>query len=200
MIYHRWSVVLSLWLCAISGRRTTKKEKHEEVGQIKISILNGSPKAGNTAAMVNAFAKEAGHEVEILHVGRMKINGCLGCEYCHGKGEGVCIQKDDMAKVMPAYREADMIVYASPIYYFDMTAQLSAAIQRVYAIGKPARATKAALLLSSASPNPYEGAVATYKGMLAFMGIEDCGIITAAGEENGSEAKMAEIRAFAKAL
>lgn len=170
---------------------------------MKIAVLNGSPKVGNTAAMVNAFAegaKEAGHEVEILHVGKMKINGCLGCEYCHGKGEGQCVQKDDMEKVMPAYKDADMVVFASPIYYFGMTAQLSAAIQRVYAIGKPAKATKAALLLSSGSPTPYDGAIATYKGILAYTGIEDAGIITAAGEENGSEAKLAEIRAFAKAL
>lgn len=170
---------------------------------MKIAILNGSPRTGNTAAMIHAFAegaKEAGHEVEILHVGKMKIGGCLACEYCHGKGEGVCIQKDDMAKVMPAYKEADMIVYASPIYYFGMTAQLSAAIQRVYAIGKPAKATKAALLLSSGSPAPYTGAIATYKDMLAYTGIENAGIFTAAGEENGSEAKLAEIKAFAKAL
>ena len=170
---------------------------------MKIAILNGSPKVGNTAAMVNAFAegaKEAGHEVEILHVGKMKINGCLACEYCHTKGEGTCVQKDDMEKVMPAYKEADMVVYASPIYYFDMSALLSAAIQRVYAIGKPAKATKAALLLSSASPNPYDGAIATYKAMTAFTGLADAGIITAAGEENNSEAKMAEIKAFAAAL
>ncbi|MBQ6646690.1 MAG: flavodoxin family protein [Clostridia bacterium] len=170
---------------------------------MKIAILNGSPKVGNTAAMVNAFAegaKEAGHEVEILHVGKMKISGCLGCEYCHGKGEGTCIQKDDMAKVMPAYKEADMIVYASPIYYFGMTAQLTAAMQRVYAIGKPAKATKAALLLSSGSPAPYAGAIGTYKDMLSYMGIADAGIITAAGAENGSEAKLSEIRAFAKSL
>ena len=88
---------------------------------MKIAILNGSPKVGNTAAMVNAFAegaKEAGHEVEILHVGKMKINGCLACEFCHGKGAGTCVQKDDMEKVMPAYKEADMVVFASPIYYY----------------------------------------------------------------------------------
>ena len=101
---------------------------------------------------------------------------------------------------MPAYRDSDMLVFASPIYYFDVTAQLSAAIQRVYAIGKPAKATRAALLLSSASPNPFEGAIATYKTMLGFMGLEDAGIITAAGDENGSEAKLTEIRDFAKAL
>ena len=170
---------------------------------MKITVLNGSPRKQNTAAMVDAFAegaKAAGHEVEVLQVGRMKINGCLACEYCHGKGEGKCVQKDDMEKVMPAYMDCDMIVFASPIYYFDMTAQLSAAIQRVYAIGKPTKATKAALLLSSASPNPFEGAIATYKTMLGFMGLEDAGIITAAGDENGSEAKLSEIREFARAL
>ncbi len=170
---------------------------------MKITILNGSPRKQNTAAMVDAFAegaKAAGHEVEVIQVGKLKINGCLACEYCHGKGEGKCIQKDDMEKVMPAYKDCDMVVFASPIYYFDVTAQLSAAIQRVYAIGKPPKAAKAALLLSSASPNPFEGAIATYKTMVGFMGLEDAGIITAAGEENGSEAKLEEIRAFARAL
>ena len=55
---------------------------------MKIAILNGSPRKENTAAMVEAFAegaREAGHEVDILHVGKMKINGCLGCEFCHTK-------------------------------------------------------------------------------------------------------------------
>ena len=170
---------------------------------MRIAILNGSPKTGNTSAMVKAFAEgaeAAGHEVDVLHVGKMKIAGCLGCEYCHTKGEGKCVQQDDMAKVLPAYLESDMIVYASPVYYFGMTAQIMAAIQRVYCIGKPAKATKSALLLSSASPAPYAGSIATYKDMLAFTGIEDCGVITAAGEENGSEAKLAEIREFAKNL
>ena len=68
---------------------------------MKIAILNGSPRKENTAAMVDAFkagAEEAGNEVCVLHVGRMKINGCLGCEYCHSKGEGQCVQKDDMGR------------------------------------------------------------------------------------------------------
>ncbi len=170
---------------------------------MKIAVLNGSPREGNTAAMIAAFkegAEAAGHEVEVLHVGRMKIAGCLACEYCHGKGQGTCVQKDDMEKVMPAYKEADMIVYGSPIYYFNLTAQLCAAMQRVYAIGKPAKAKKAALLLSSASAGVYAGPIGAYKSAVGFMGLEDMGIITAAGEENGSDAKLEEIRAFAKGL
>ena len=169
---------------------------------MKIAILNGSARAENTAAMAEAFrqgAEAAGHEVEVLHVGRMKINGCLGCEYCHGKGEGACIQKDDMEKIMPAYRECDMIVFASPIYYFSMTAQLEAALQRVYCIGKPAKAAKAALLLSSAS-GAYDAAITQYKTFTGYVGMRDMGILTATGEENKSEAKLAEIRAFAEKL
>ena len=169
---------------------------------MKITVLNGSPRKENTYAMAEAFkagAEEAGHEVEIMNVGKMKIAGCLACEYCHTKGEGKCVQRDDMDQVIEAYKTSDMVVFASPIYYFGLTAQISAAIQRVYCIGKPA-ASKAALLLSSGSPNPFAGAIDTYKAILAYTGIEDAGIITAAGEENKSEAKLAEIREFAKNL
>lgn len=170
---------------------------------MKITILNGSPRKQNTAAMVEAFAagaREAGHEVDVLHVGRMNIAGCKGCEYCHTKGEGKCVQKDDMDKVIPAYLESDMLIFASPVYYFGMTAQLAAAIQRVYCIGKPAKAKKAALLLSSGSPNTGRSAVASYQDMLAYMGIEDAGVCALAGEENKSEEKLAAIRDFAKSL
>lgn len=169
---------------------------------MRIAILNGSPRKENTAAMIEAFkegAEEAGHEVEVLHVGKMKINGCLACEYCHTKGEGKCIQKDDLEKIMPAYLESDMVVFASPIYYFAPTAQLEAAWQRVYCIGKPAKATKAALLLSSGS-GAYDAAIAQYKAFTGYVGIQDMGVCTATGDENKSEAKLAEIKAFAKTL
>ncbi len=170
---------------------------------MKIAVLNGSPRKENTSAMVQAFAegaRAAGHTVEEYQVGKMKIAGCLGCEYCHTKGEGACIQKDDLEKIMPAYKEADMIVFASPIYYFTMTAQMEAAIQRVYCIGKPAKAKKAALLLSSGSPGVYDGATMQFKAYMAYAGIEVAGIITANGAENRSEAKLNEIKAFAKSL
>ena len=170
---------------------------------MKIAILNGSPRKENTEAMVNAFAegaREAGHEVEILHVGRMNIAGCKGCEYCHTKGEGKCVQKDDMEQVIPAYIDSDMIVFASPVYYFGLTAQMNAAIQRVYCIGKPVKAKKAALLLSSGSPDTGRGAVTSYQDMLSFMGIENAGVCAFAGAENKDPEKLADIRDFAKSL
>ena len=170
---------------------------------MKIAIFNGSPRKANTSAMVQAFmegAKAAGHDVEEYQVGKMKIAGCLGCEYCHTKGAGTCIQKDDLDKIMPAYKEADMIVFASPIYYFGMTAQMEAAIQRVYCIGKPAKATKAALLLSSGSPGVYDASIAQIKAYMSYVKMELVGVITANGAENSSEAKLNEVREFAKAL
>lgn len=70
---------------------------------MKILILNGSPRPqGNTAKMAAAFretAVSAGHEVVSFDVCRMNIKGCLACEYCHGKGGGKCIQKDDMHEI-----------------------------------------------------------------------------------------------------
>ena len=170
---------------------------------MKITVLNGSPRKQNTSFMVDAFvagAEEAGHTVEVIQVGKMKIGGCLGCEYCHGKGEGQCIQKDDMEKVYPAFADCDMIVFASPIYYFGMTAQIAAAIQRVYALMKWPKATKAALLLSSMSPNVYDGAIATYKGILGFTGIEDAGVFTAKDPENSTDELKQTIYDFAKGL
>ena len=170
---------------------------------MKIAVLNGSPRKETTTAMVQAFregAETAGHVVEEYQVGKMKIAGCLACEYCHTKGEGACIQKDDLEKILPAYKEADMIVFASPIYYFTMSAQIEAAIQRVYCIGKPLKAKKAALLLTSGSPGVYDSAIAQFKGYTAYTGIEAAGVITSNGEENGSEAKLNEVRDFAKAL
>lgn len=170
---------------------------------MKIAVFNGSPRKESTSAMVQAFregAEAAGHQVEEYQVGKMKIAGCLGCEYCHTKGAGTCIQKDDMEKILPAYKEADMVVFASPIYYFTMTAQMEAAIQRVYCIGKPLKAKKVALLLTSGSPGVYDGAIAQFKAYMGYAGIEAAGIITSNGAENKSEAKLNEIREFAKAL
>lgn len=86
---------------------------------MKILILNGSPRPnGNTAALVSAFvegAKENGHEITVVPVCQKKIAGCLACEYCHTKGEGRCIQHDDMQEVYPVLAEAEMIVLASPV-------------------------------------------------------------------------------------
>lgn len=170
---------------------------------MKILVLNGSPTPnGNTVALVNAFKEGAvskGHEVTVVDVAHKKVNGCLACEYCHNHG-GQCVQKDDMQQIYPVVQEADMIVFASPIYYFTMSAQLEAVIHRFYAINHPAKAKYSALLLSSYSPNVYTGSIAQYKDMIAYMGITDKGIVTADNSTNKTPAKLAEAKELGASL
>ncbi len=82
---------------------------------MKILVFNGSPRPhGNTAAMVEAFAKgarENGHQVDVVNVCQKKIAGCMACEYCHKEDSGherQCVQKDDMQEVYPLLDEAEM--------------------------------------------------------------------------------------------
>lgn len=172
---------------------------------MKILVLNGSPRRqGNTAAMVGAFADgaaESGHEVTVVNVCQKKIAGCLACEYCHTKGEGKCIQQDDMQEVYPVLEEAEMIVLASPVYYHSFTGQLQCAINRIYALDKPKNLKKAALILSSGSDHVYCGAIYEYQNsFLNYLKLEDMGIFSAYGRQNQSEEKLNELREFGRSL
>ena len=172
---------------------------------MKILVLNGSPRPrGNTAAMVEAFAegaRESGHEVTVIPVCQKKIGGCLACEYCHTKGEGKCVQQDDMQEIYPVLEEAEMIVLASPIYYHSFTGQLQCAINRIYALDKPKNLKKAALIMSSGSDHVYCGAIYEYQNsFLNYLKLEDMGIYSAYGEQNKSQAKLEELKAFGKGL
>ncbi len=73
---------------------------------MRILVLNGSSRPkGNTKQMVNAFqegVESAGHRVDVIDVCKKKIASCLACEYCHTKGNGVCVQKDEYSKKYPA--------------------------------------------------------------------------------------------------
>lgn len=172
---------------------------------MKILVLNGSPRPhGNTAAMVEAFAEgasEAGHSVKVIPVCQHRIAGCIACEYCHTKGNGRCIQQDDMQMVYPLLEEAEMIVLASPIYYHSFTGQLQCAINRIYALDKPKNLRKAALLMSSGSDHVYCGAIYEYQNsFLNYLHLENMGIFSAFDKQNKSEEKLAELREFGRNL
>ena len=172
---------------------------------MNILVLNGSPRPnGNTAAMVDAFvegANENGHAITVVPVCQKKIAGCLACEYCHTKGEGQCVQKDDMQEVYPVLAEAEMIVLASPIYYHSLTGQLQCAVNRIYALDKPKKLKKAALILSSGDDKVYDGAIYEYQNsFLNYLKLENMGIFTAHGKQNKTEEKLCELREFGRSL
>ena len=150
-----------------------------------ITILNGSPrKGGNTEIMVDALkkgAEESGHQVEKINLAGKKITGCLGCQYCFSH-EGVCVQKDDMAAILEVLDQTDLLVFASPIYWFDITGQLKCVIDRMYARGKTGyHFHKSMLMLDSAAEGVYQAALAQYQSIAAYLRWEDKGVITISG-------------------
>lgn len=175
---------------------------------MRILVLNGSPRLkGNTKQMIEAFregAETAGHQVDVADVCRMKIGGCLACEYCHTKGSGSCIQKDGMQTIYALLKEAEMIVIASPIYYHGISGQLKCVLDRFYSAAyprKPKNLKKAAMILSSGDANMYDGAMFSFKGdFLDYLRLEDMGVFTAYGSENGSTAKLDELKNFGLSL
>lgn len=102
----------------------------------KVLILSGSPrKDGNSDILCNQFAKgalEAGNQVEVVRVADKKIAPCRACYYCRSHG-GECVIKDDMAEVLQKMIDADVIVLASPVYFYSIDAQLKAVIDRTVA-------------------------------------------------------------------
>lgn len=101
----------------------------------KILILSGSPrKGGNSDILCDRFAegaREAGHDVEKIRVAEKRIGYCRACYAC--KEEGVCVLRDDMAEMLQKMIEADVLVLASPVYFYSIDAQLKAVIDRTVA-------------------------------------------------------------------
>ena len=159
-----------------------------------ILILNGSPrKNGSTASLVKAFtegARHSGNEVREAYIQGMKINTCLGCDACMKTHAG-CVQKDEgMAKIYEDLTWCDVIVFASPVYFGYLTAQLKTVIDRMWAwFNLPGNFTakKKAVLISTARGTDYSMVLDQYGIYTKYMGWEDLGHILGAGKE--SEAK-----------
>lgn len=101
----------------------------------KVLILSGSPrKNGNSDILCDEFmkgAKESGNEVEKIRVSEKNIGYCRACYAC--KETGICAIKDDMGEVLQKMIDADVIVLASPVYFYSIDAQLKALIDRTVA-------------------------------------------------------------------
>ncbi|MDE5883504.1 MAG: flavodoxin family protein [Oscillospiraceae bacterium] len=174
---------------------------------MNILILNGSPRPkGSTAAMIQAFSEsaEVHHNIAVINVCQKKIAGCLACEYCHTKGNGTCIQKDDMQEIYYLLKDTEMLVIASPIYYHGISGQLKCTIDRFYAAAYPRKSmklSKIAMFLSSGDPSMYDGAIFSYQGdFLDYLGLQDMGIFTSHGSQNQSPEKLQELRNFGASL
>ncbi len=164
----------------------------------KIIILNGSPrKSGNTAALTAAFTKgaeEAENQVTEFFLDKMNIHGCKGC-FGGGKNpDSPCVQKDDMDKIYPVYKEADIIVLATPLYYWTISGQLKCAFDRLFAVAECdpnyCNPVKECALLMAAEGNDFEETLYWYDRLEKHLGWKNigkvlCGGVMAVGDIKG---------------
>ncbi len=121
---------------------------------MKILVINGSARKGNTSTAIQAFAEGAantanGNEVEILAADKLSIAPCKGCGSCQcSKG---CIDKDDTNPTVDKIVSADMIVFATPVYWWGITAQTKLVIDKCYCKGQYLRGKKVGLIVVGAA-------------------------------------------------
>ena len=154
--------------------------------KMKILVITGSPrKNGNSATLADHFirgAKEAGHEVVRFDAAFKKVHPCIACNSCGM--DGPCVFKDDFEFVRKHIVEADCVVFATPMYYFGISAQLKTVIDRFYAINGSIHVPKKAVLLMTYANTAASEAVpiqSHYEVLLKYLGWTDAGQVIAPG-------------------
>lgn len=159
-----------------------------------LAVIGSGKTGGNTEKLVDAFAKgaeESGHTVVKLHLGRTKISPCVGCNAC--RTTGACVQKDGFEELLAAFHACDIVALATPLYFWGISAQLKAVIDRLYAIGEkdprgdyflyPQR--KCVLLATAADISrhfwAFELVEQYYRRLVSYLRWEDLGTLLATG-------------------
>lgn len=155
----------------------------------KILVLTGSSrKGGNSDLLADAFmkgAKAAGHEITKFECGHKNIKPCIACNACYSK-EGACTFGDDFNELAPLLEQSDMIVLATPMYWFTFPAQLKAGLDKMYAllIGGRQSSIQESMLLACGEcedQSDYEGLIKTYQKIASYQKWKDEGILVASG-------------------
>lgn len=171
----------------------------------RILIVKGSPrKAGNSATLarqVAAGAEATGAQVESIYLHELDIQPCDACESCQLGLEVGCVVEDDMQSLYPKIREADAIVYASPIYWFTVTAQLKLFMDRCYALGGGPQdpedhglaGKRFGVVLTYGDDDPFDSgavnAIRTFQDAFRYVSAELVGIVYGHGSDPGEVSK-----------
>ena len=154
---------------------------------MKIVVLEGSPnKNASTHILADCFrqgAEGAGHTVELINVAHAKIHLCIGCIHCGY--EGPCVQKDEVEAIRGKILEADMMVFATPLYYYGMSAQLKTMVDRFCAFNSSIQRKhmKSALLAVAWNSDnwTFEALEAHYKTLVRYLNLQDMGMVLGYG-------------------
>lgn len=137
-------------------------------------------------------AVDAGHTVTEFFLSELTIAGCKGCFGGRSGRDYPCVQKDDMERIYPAVRACDVVVLASPLYYWSLSGQLKTAMDRLFALeehdGNLLRGhDRCGVLLMAAEGNGFEDALAYYSHLMAHLRWKDLGHVLAGGNEAAGE-------------
>lgn len=158
---------------------------------MKLLALLGSPRRkGNTATLLNAFLKGVedmgGAEIEYVNLHEKDIKPCMDCKSCWKPPYLKCIINDDMRLLHEEVIQSDILVFATPIYWWNISAQLKLFIDRLYALGGEGRAHKCfkgkkiVVLMTYEGDDPNTGAqlvVDAFKYIAEYLKMEIAGVL-----------------------
>jgi len=153
----------------------------------KVLVLSASPrKGGNSDLLCDQFiagALEAGNRAEKILIQEKKINFCIGCMTCQSNG-GACVHDDDMAEILEKMIRADVLVLATPVYFYNMDAQMKVLIDRTCPRYTEISNKKVYLIATSTDTGPeaMDGTINGFKAALScYPNAEVAGIICGTG-------------------
>lgn len=159
-----------------------------------VIIISSSPRTGgNSETLAKEFergAKESGNNVEFVRLKDLNLGYCIGCYACHKSGK--CFQSDGMNELGEKLTKADVIVFATPVYYYSMSGQLKVFIDRLVPYYTKIRAD--IYLIASqwdSSKEMMENTLNSIRGCTrdCFENCEEKGVIYGVGLENLNDAK-----------
>ena len=181
----------------------------------KILFITSSwRKKSNSACLAFHAAEGAennGHEVTTVDIARLNIGACRGCLACQKTKSGRCVHQDDMSQFYPLLEEADVLVFASPVYWFNLCGQIKQFIDRCYALaikelpdgtvcfGKK----KIGVVLAYEGEDPFDAgavnAIRSVQDMCSFLGATFAGALYGTAHNEGEVATNTALREKARA-
>ena len=152
--------------------------------------LRGNSNSEILAKECEKGAKEAGHNVELVSLKGKDIKFCIGCLVCQSKGS--CVLKDDVAEIMEKVKEAEVIVFATPIYYYEMSGQMKTLLDRLNPLYPVEYSFRDIYMIATAAENEESTFDKAYQGLQGWV---DCfekaelkGIVTGGGINDANDA------------
>ena len=162
-----------------------------------VLIISSSPRrGGNSETLCNEFyegAIEAGHNAEVVCLREKNINYCKGCYVCRKRGK--CAQDDDMLPLLEKVKKADVLVLATPVYFYSMCAQLKTFIDRLFYVYRDVHADIYMIITAADDDLPLlELTAESIRGCTrdCFEGCEEKGCLIAGGVGKRGEIKCKE--------